>query len=277
MRGGWLALFVVLSVAGPAAADPKEAARAFAEATRAFEAGDYVRAGEAFELAYREGPHYSPLWNAARSWDHAGDEIRAANLYARYLREAPPEAPDRDRATAALVRLSAHLGKVEIHAAEAVRLDGREIDGPIVYVAPGDHQAVAGASQTTFRAVAGESVSVTLAAPEQPPSAPPSVPPPPPAPIVERSGLPPVVAVVGAALAVVGGGLTIASGADTVAKKHAFLDDRTQANLDAGRSAEVRTNVALGLTIGVAAVTGVVALFFTDWRATRAPRVQGAR
>src|SRR5262249_30884250 len=70
----------------------REAARKFGDATRAFDAGDYRRAGEGFEAAYQLAPHEDPLWNGARAWHLAGDLARAANLYARYLREAPPNA-----------------------------------------------------------------------------------------------------------------------------------------------------------------------------------------
>jgi hypothetical protein len=263
-------LAVVFLAALPARGDEgreARAAREFAEGQRAFVARDYTHAGESFEAAYRDQPHYAPLWNAARSWHRAGEIVRAANLYARYLREAPPDAPDRDQATAALREVSARTARVEIHTASEVtkaRVDGTLVDGAL-YVAPGEHVAAgdspSGVVEKSFRADAGQTVSVTLTpAPKAPP-------PPRPAPTVEPpSGLSPVVAVVGGVLAVLGTGLTIASGLDTVAKKHDFLGDTTQSRLDDAYASQTRTNIVLGTTIGVAAVTGVIAIFFTDWR-----------
>ena len=57
----------VASWAAPGEGD-RSAARFFAEGQKAFSAGDYPRAGEQFEAAYKERPHHAPLWNAARSW-----------------------------------------------------------------------------------------------------------------------------------------------------------------------------------------------------------------
>ena len=80
----------------------KAAADHFAEGERAFSRGDFAKAGEAFEAAYAAKPHEAALWNAARSWEHAAELARAANLYRRYLRTAPDSAPDTKRAAAAL-------------------------------------------------------------------------------------------------------------------------------------------------------------------------------
>src|SRR5579883_1186046 len=91
------------------AEDRRQAARDFAEGDRAFKDGDFRHAAESYERAYQRVPHYSALWNAARSWDHAGEPSRAANLYARYLREAPPRARDRNSAQRLLRALSNRL------------------------------------------------------------------------------------------------------------------------------------------------------------------------
>ena len=47
-------------------AEQRTAAKEFAAGERAFSAGDYRRAAESFEAAYRASPHHAPLWNAAR-------------------------------------------------------------------------------------------------------------------------------------------------------------------------------------------------------------------
>ena len=70
-------------------AEQRAAAKEFAAGERAFSAGDYRRAAESFEAAYRASPHHAPLWNAARSCLRSGQDVRAANLLERYLRIAP--------------------------------------------------------------------------------------------------------------------------------------------------------------------------------------------
>lgn len=275
-----LVAVVVMTVApGVALAGPdadRTAARHFAEGQKAFSAGDYPHAGDEFEAAYRDKPHYAPLWNAGRSWQRAGDEIRAANVFAHYLREAPPDAPDRDQATAALRTLTARLGRIELHAAgvDRLRIDGKNVEAPVIYVAPGEHVAEADDKSAPVRKVvavrAGEQVSITLA------------PNPKLEPVIgprrvddaseaSRSGkpLPPAVPIVGAALTLVAGGLTVASGLDTISRRDSFPDDRTQARLDDARASQTRTNVLIGTTIGVGVLTGVLALVFTEW--SRAP------
>jgi hypothetical protein len=264
------------ALAAPPVEGDRTAARHFADGQKAFAAGDYPHAGDEFEAAYRDRPHHAPLWNAARSWQRAGEEVRAANLFARYLREAPADAPDRDQASASLRALTARLGRIEPHAAgvDALRLDGKIVDAPVVYVAPGEHVAEGDDGGARVRKVvtvrAGEQVSVTVA-PE--PKARPVLGPPRGEVPVEapRRPLPPFVPVIGGVLTAVAGGFTIASGLDTVSKRDAFLGDKTQDRLDAAFSSQSRTNVLLGTTIGLGVVTGVVAVLFTDWSGPAAP------
>ena len=277
-----IALALLASRAALAAppADPdradRTAARHFSDGQKAFAAGDYPHAGDEFEAAYRDKPHHAPLWNAARSWQRAGEEVRAANLYARYLREAPADAPDRDQANAALRALTSRLGRIEPHAAgvDKLRLDGKNVDAPVVYVAPGEHVAEGDDGGVRVRKVvtvrAGEQVSVTVA-PDAKPS--PALGPPRSGDAIEpaRKPLPPTIPVVGGVLTAVVGGFTIASGLDTVSQRDAFLDDKTQDRLDTAFSSQTRTNVLLGTTIGLGVVTSVIAIFFTDWSGSTAP------
>ena len=278
------ALVALVALASPslafAAPDDRSAARHFVDGQKAFTAGDYAHAGDEFEAAYRDKPHHAPLWNAARSWQRGGEEVRAANLYARYLREAPPDAPDRDQATAALRTLTSRLGRIELHAAgvEKLRLDGKPVEAPVLYVAAGEHVAEADdkgrAIRTVARVSAGELVSVTLA--PEPRSAPLG---PPPAPLPPGKPLSPIVPMVGGALTAAAGGFAIVSGLDTRSKRDEFLADRTQARLDDAFSSQTRTNVLIGTTAGLAVISGVIAIFFTDWSggATTERGVVGAR
>src|ERR1700722_20008120 len=121
----------------PTAEARKDAARRYAEGTRAFDARDFTRAGEAFDAAYALAPHPDALWNSARAWHSAGELARAANLYARYLREARRDAPDRPGALAAQKQLASRLGRIEIHPGEGVqnvRVDDVPVEGTVVYV-----------------------------------------------------------------------------------------------------------------------------------------------
>src|SRR5687768_7067592 len=114
LRLGFAIAILTLLFATHAHADPDvdaRAASAFEQGTEAFRAGDFVRAAEAFESAYAIRAHHDALWNAARARERSGANVRAANLYARYLREAPPSAPDRDTAIAALNALAQTLGR----------------------------------------------------------------------------------------------------------------------------------------------------------------------
>jgi len=254
--------------------DRRAAAKLFGEGQRAYRAGDYRHAGESFEEAYKRAPRLPPLWNAARAWQKGGELVRAANLYASYLRKAPPRAPDRNSATTALRDLSTKVAALEIHAAAmtdlkldgvAIQLDDQSPSSVVVYVTPGAH-VVEGThegkdvrEQTT--GVAGTSTSVVLLAPTEAP--------PPPKPVVvetpHHGWSPIVVAVMGGATAVAGGFL-IWSGVDTVGQRSTFDANPTQANLDTGKADETRTNVLLGITVGLAVLTGVTAIFLVDWK-----------
>jgi hypothetical protein len=271
------ATFVLSSPAAAADDAVARAAKQFVAGQKAFGAGDYRSAAGLFEGAYRDKPHHSALWNAARSWQRAGDEVRAANLYARFLLEAPADAPDRDQANVAVRDLATRLGRIELHVATGtsnLRLDGKPVEAPVVYVAAGEHLAEVDSPRGDVRKVvhapSGQIVSVTLEpAPEPSPAPSPS------AAIAPRDvaqgaeggapRLPPFVFFTGAALSLAGGGLAVASGLDTVDKRDAFLVDPTEARLDAGNASQTRTNLAIGVTVGVAVITGAVGLFFTDW------------
>jgi len=162
-------------------AERKQAARDFAEGDRAFREGDYRGAAQAYERAYHRVPHHSALWNAARSWHRAGELAKAANLYAQYLREAPPSARDRNNAQKALNELSNKLARLEIHASDVtdVKVDGNPITASSVFVTPGEHvvqgQTQDGAAVRQAQTVqAGDVVSVALVPPPPAPAPPPA-------------------------------------------------------------------------------------------------------
>ncbi|TKD01336.1 tetratricopeptide repeat protein [Polyangium fumosum] len=261
------------------AEDRAAATRAFEEGERAYRAGDFSRAAERFEEAYRRAPHPAPLWNLARAWDKAGEIARAANGYARYLREAPQGAPDRDEAGKALAELAAKLGRIEVFAPEAedVQVDDQRLDGTSVYVHPGTHVIkgrVRGiAVQRTEALEAGSVRSVALIAesvastpnkfPQEPtrPAAKatrlPAKPTPAPAPRAEKPWLVPALVASGAAT-VVSAGLVVWSGVDTLDALSDFDAAPTWDKLYDGRDKQFRTNVLIGVSLGLSAVTGAL-------------------
>ena len=142
---------------------------AFWQGDRAYEVRDYAGAAEAYERAYVLAPHCACTWNAARSWDRADARARAANLYARYLREAPTGAPLRAEAAAALRVLSPRLARVEVRVDRGVLeplLDGLPLDDAGVYLVPGSHElrgrGATGDIVQTLQLAAGEERAVVL-------------------------------------------------------------------------------------------------------------------
>ncbi len=277
----WVLIVIALTVSTAAFAqesdeDRRTAARLFAEGQKAYREGDFRHAAESFEGAYKAAPRLPPLWNAARAWDKGGESVHAANLYASYLRKAPPQAPDRNSATRALRDLEAKLSKLEIHAAEfsdlkvdgvAFSLDGQNASAAIVYVSPGTHviEGTKAGKVVVEKPVSngGTTMSVVLLADQ-------TVPPPQlPAPVVvepKHAGWSPIVVIVGGAATVIAGGFLIGSGADTLSQRSTFDANPTQANLETGKSDQTRTNVLIGVTAGLGVLTGLAAIFLVDWK-----------
>ena len=265
----------------------RDAARRFFEqGERAYETRDYVLAAKSFGEAYRVAPHYASLWNAARSWEHAGEQTRAANAYAQYLRSAPANAPDRDAAMAALAALAEKLGRIEVFAVgvDAVRIDDELLDGFSVYVHPGMHviEGQLGDSKIhrTEMIEAGSVRSVALVEDKEmdkiePPKNAPM------AKAVEHSSQKPAAAspliltpnrapswpgpaaMVAGAMTVAAGSLVLWSGIDTLSAKNEFVAAPTADKLAAGKDKQLRTNLLLGAMIASGMATGV---FLSVWK-----------
>jgi len=296
--GGFVACVVALGLLLPASAFAQtvptsetssraQAAQQFKDGSTAFDRGDFVHAAEAFELAYRLSPHVDALWNAARARQRAGDLPRAANLYAKYLREAPPDAMDRGVAVAQLARLVAGLGRIEVHGngIEQLSVDEQPAEEHTIYVSPGAHlvRAVVSGSLVQQAPVleAGGVVSLVFEAPA-PPVAPEGRRLPPDRPAVagpqpeasERKGLSPWVVAGGGALTGVSTVAAIVSGLSTLSALHTFEAHPTMANLATGQSLQARTNVLVGTSIGLGVMTAATAVWLVDWHG---PSLQEAR
>jgi hypothetical protein len=265
------------SVAAADTAEERRAEQLFNDGQVAFEAGDFRRAATSFEAAYAAKRHPAVLWNAARSWQRAGEELHAAIDFDRYLRGSALDAPHRDEATKNLAELLKHIGRVQLRAVgvKKVMLDGEPWSEPTAFVAPGEHVATAeddaGRSvRKVFSARAGETLSVVVSAEPKPE---PKVETPPPkedpqreeAPPPARRPLSPWIVVAGSVLAVAGGTVTALSALETLNKAHTFDGEPTQANYDAGFASQARTNVALAVTGGIVVLTVAAAVFLVDW------------
>lgn len=291
---GLAALLGLATAPASARADGVSAGERFRAGEAAFARHDYVAAGTEFDAAYADSPHESSLFNAALSWEKAGELARAANLYRRYLRVAPAGAKDRAKAAASVDELSRRLGKLDLirSGATEVRLDGRLLDEDAAFTSPGEHAlawvALDGKPDArVVRVAAGETVSVVLVAPPatvEPSPKPTPIPAPPKdaAPIVPieppRSGVSPWVAIVLGSATFVSGGVLLWSGIDVLQAKADFEQQKPGLDVDAQRaliedgvSRTDRTNVLVGITSALGVATGIT-LVFTDYRAwSRSP------
>lgn len=268
--------------AEPSAQDRQAAADAFDRGTRAFLARDYPRAGQWFETAYRMAPAAVALIGAVRAHERGGNERRAATLA---LRLEAVHGDDADAARQAQQTLRAHastLVRVDVvcEGECTVELDGTLMEHPSFFVAPSTEHVVratfsAGSAEQPIAAAAGgETRELRFEAP--PPPEPVAVVDPAPEPIAAPDardrvpvqggggGISPAFAITGLVLTAIGGGVLVWSGIDTMDGVPAYELDPTPARLADGQERELRTNVLIGVTAGLAAVTVLLAIF-TDW------------
>jgi hypothetical protein len=276
----WVCALALLAVfAPPAYAEEAQAraARAFADAERAFGAHEYGRAAALFEDAYSASPHPAALWNAARSRHLGGEMAAAANLFARFLRAAPAS-EDRDEAKATLSKIERLVGRLTVTAPPGahVEVDGKRLDlGDAIYLEPGQHTVVAtsvhgGPVRRTLRIVAASVASVDMTPPVSAPAVEDAARP------KEREGhgLPPLFALVSGGATLVASGVAVWSGLDVLAQRRQWDRSGSNVDLDLGLEKQTRTNVLIGVAVGLAVVTTVVALL-TDWRSPVTGRAVG--
>ena len=300
MRGLALALgtCALLAVSNAAAAPPpeeppsadrlKSAAEEYDRGRRAFLAEDFEGAAVHFESAFRDAPRAETVRLAIRARRKAKQLGRAATLAAIAQQRYPndPQTAQLAKETLDEAGPALHEYNVECNADCAIAADGRVVSQSDaqkhrIFLEPGPHELgvsfkTGGVARHIDAKKAGKE-TLTFEAPP-PPAPPPAVvtpvgPPlttatPPP----KEKPLSPVVFFVAAGVTVALGAATIVSGID--AKNNPGVDavrsacagkDESCPEYQAGKSAETRTNVLLGATIGVAAITGVIGVFFTQW------------
>jgi hypothetical protein len=304
----------LLSARAQSSVDPEKlrlAAEEFDAGRRAFKVKDYARAGAHFENAFRDAPRPEALRMAIRARREGGELARAATLCVRAQALYPDDA-DTIRVTQAVlgeVAKKLHRLSVRCDPACTLILDGKLVRddaaaSQIIFLSPASHTLVAGWSgdrseSKSLEATEGGSGELVFTAPAAAPSAssaPLVVAPPTSASAIapaasatlasERSpGLAPVYFYVGAGLTAALAGVTIWSGLDTRSNPgpDKVKSDCVGKGADCptyqdGLSKERRTNILLGVSAGVAVATGVVGLFFTDWKGGgSSPERAGAR
>ena len=292
VRWKWLAFagLVANLALGPVASaqDVQAAAAAFGRGQQAQLRGDYARAAEMFELADRAAPSPEALRSAIRNHVQAGHAARAATLSTHALERYPDDEATRTLAEQTLAETTETLARLTVRCdpACALTVDGRAVglearEETTIFVDPGERAVQATWSDLepargTVTAVAGESARLALegraAEPEPEPVEvaavevdPPADPEPaPPAAPPGGGGITPVVFFVGAGLTALGAGLSVWSGLETLSARDAYVESPTRAGYENGVGLETRTNVLLFSTLGLAAVTAVLAIF-TDW------------
>ena len=277
----------------PSADRLKSAAEEYDRGRRAFLADDFEGAAVHFENAFRDAPRAETVRLAIRARRKAKQLGRAATLAAiaqqRYPNDPPTALIAKETLDEAAPTLHEYL--VECTADCAIAADGRVVSQSDalkhrIFLEPGPHELGVSFKQggVARHIDAKRAGRETLAF--EPPLAPPGATPPPgptPPPAVTpdtpqaTKPLGPVVFFVALGVTVAASAATIVSGID--AKNNPGVDavrlacagkNESCPEYQDGKAAETRTNVLLGVTIGAAAVTGVIGLFFTQWSRSNA-------
>lgn len=267
----------------PADKGPDKAAVAakYREGELAFVQRDFKRSAAAFMEAFRMNPHPNALSNASNAYERAGDLANAITATSRILREFPTS----ELAVAAaqrVARFRKQLTELDItlpSGGTELAVDGVASDYLHPFVVPGRHEVTArfptGEAKAVVDAKAGETARVALEAPAPivAPHAPPGETGPKPPPTASDSSGPPLhpaIFFAGLGVTAVAGGVLTWSGLDTVLKRDQFDSALTQEAHDEGVAAQTRTNVLIGVTSGLGALTLAAGLFLTDWRVLHA-------
>jgi hypothetical protein len=260
------------------ARDRQSAAEAYDRGTSAVLARDYERAGQWFETAHRLAPAAAALVEAARSYERAGNTMRAATIGLR-LQELYPNDRAAARAAERVLRGARAFVRVDVtcDAECTLQVDGVLMEQRSFFVSgDGEHTIEAafehGTERSTVRATPGEQRSLSFNAPAAPAVPVEPEPADPVAPIEPQvtttsSGLAVVpfpVTIGGMVLTVAAGAVLIWSGVDAIDGVPAYEMNPTREALADGQMRELRTNVMIGVTSGLAAITLLLAIF-TDW------------
>jgi len=276
----------------------KSAAEEFDRGRRAYLGKEYEQAAVHFESAFRDAPRAESLRLAIRARKEAKQLARAATLAAIAQQKYAADAGTAQLAKETLDEATPALQEYDVECTTecGVTADGRVISQSDatkqrLFLDAGPHDLgisfKTGSLARHVDAKKGGRETLTFEAPAAVATTPPvpttteNPPPPPPKQAESHKPLSPVVFFIAAGVTVAAGGATVWSGIDTnnnpgvdeVRRQCAGKDDTCQAYAD-GRSAQLRTNVLIGVTAGVAVATAVIGLFLTDWSGQ--PKSSGA-
>lgn len=261
---------------------------------RAYMAKQFDEAATHFENAYFAAPNPAELRSAIRARRDAGELARAASLAAIAQRKYPDDAALAKTVDETMTAAKPKVYEVRITSPEVcnVAVDEKVVAAEKVrdfrfFVDPGKHDLLVGWSDDRTKhvaidATAGGSQTLSMTPPPIPPKhvARPGAEEEPPA---SSKPFGPVVFFMGAGLTAIGTGLSIWSGIDTenhpgtAAVKADCVGQGTSCpEYQQGLSNQLRTNILIAATGGVAAVTAVVGIFFTQWSHS-APRAEGSQ
>lgn len=287
--------FVLPSNASAQDAQQRQAAAsAFDRGTTAYLQEDFATAARWFEMANDLAPASGALMQAIIAHRRAGNELRAATLSLRLIARFPDDGAMVGRAQAVIDDLGGQFFRIDVecNAECAVEVDGTLSSHNSFYLSPGEEHTVGatfdtGTEQETVQGEAGEVRTLSFEAPEgaarledpeegegptetrrNPLAGPVGGP--------EETGddggggISPAFFITALVLTA-GAGATLAwSGVDTLNARDEYeetaMSDPALARemYDDGQTLELRTNVLIGATAGLAALTLVFALL-TDW------------
>ncbi|MGD0525343.1 MAG: hypothetical protein ABSE49_09380 [Polyangiaceae bacterium] len=286
------ALLLLAPTASAADATPEQlqfAAQEHDLGYRAYVAKSFDEAATHFENAFFAAPNPAELRSAIRARREAGQLARAATLGAVANRRYPNDAALEKLELETFAQARPKTDEVHVSCAPECNV---AVDNKVVtiekakefffFVDPGKHELVfdwgEGRSKSlALDAKAGASQALHPDAPPVPVKPPPPELPPP-VPVAPSRPLGPAVFLVGAGLTVVGVGVTVWSGLDaqknpgTAAVRADCVGQGTSCpEYQQGLSAQLRTNILLAATGGVAVLTAVTGLFLTQWSHAASP------
>jgi len=265
-----------LWAANAAAEDSTEAAKElFNDGEKAFSEERFEDAARLFEEADKEAPHASVIYNAAVSWDQAGQLTRAADAYMIALARGGLNERDALDAESRLDSLSRQLAFVQIvkpvGGLASVAHKQREPIPTRFYLSPGDYQilletASGATSETPITAGRGETLRIELSTPAPPADRQPDVTPPPPPPVrpaepkTDRSTQE-VLGWVGVGLGVVATGTALYLGTRVLAEKDTYEDSsQSPQTRNTARESFLSLRTGTNVAWGSAAVLGGVGM-----------------